>query len=74
VIDESEEQFRKQDEPRISISARMWTLDEFEKLRINLRWILSIRKSRSMTNVSLPISIEIEDNMVGIMIDESDDS
>jgi hypothetical protein len=36
VIDESDLQYEKHFDPRISISAGMQRFDEFEKLRINL--------------------------------------
>jgi hypothetical protein len=41
----------------------MQRFDEFEKLWINLWWIISIWKSCSITNIPFPSSIEIEDNL-----------
>jgi hypothetical protein len=60
--------------------------DDFEKFWINLWWRTSIRKSSSITKISFPDSIEIDDNVTpinaqasmnptfrGITIDWSDD-
>jgi hypothetical protein len=51
----------KQSEPRISISRGIVTEGELERLRINLGSTISISKSSRITNLSFPLSIEIDD-------------
>jgi hypothetical protein len=86
VIDESELQYEKHFNSRISIFRLISTSDDFEKFRINLWWRISIRKQLSITKISFPDSIEIDDNLTpinaepsmnwtfrGITIDSSDE-
>jgi hypothetical protein len=58
VIDEIESHREKHDGPRISISHGISMSDEFDKLRINVWWDRSIRKSCSKTNIPFPDSME----------------
>jgi hypothetical protein len=66
VIDESDVQYEKHFDPRISIFRPISIVDDFEKFRINLRSRISIRMSFSITKMSFPDSIEIEDNVTSI--------
>jgi hypothetical protein len=63
VIDESELQYEKQDDPRISIWLGISTFDDFERLWLNLWWTTSRRKSFSITKISFLDSIEIDDKV-----------
>jgi hypothetical protein len=87
VIDESDWHEKKQYDPIISILHPISILDDFEKFRINLWWRTSIRMSFSITKISFPDSIEIDDKVTpidakpsmnwtfrGITIDSSDNS
>jgi hypothetical protein len=86
VIDESDLQFEKQYDPRISIFIPISIVGDLEKFRINLWWKTSIRKSFSITKISFPDSIEIDNGVTptnaelsmnrtfrGITIDWSDE-
>jgi hypothetical protein len=85
-IDENDLHREKQEQPRMLISHRIWTVDDLEKLQINLWWTISIKRSFSITNISFPLSIVIDDKFTqrkaeplmnrtlrGIKIDWSDD-
>jgi hypothetical protein len=63
VIDESNSQDEKQCDPRISIFLPISITDDSEKFRINLRERTSIRRSFSITKISFPDSIEIDDKV-----------
>jgi hypothetical protein len=86
VIDESDSQYEKHPDPIISILLPISITDDAEKVRINLWWKTSIRKSFSITKISFPDSIEIDDKVIsrnaepsmnstfrGITIDGSDE-
>jgi hypothetical protein len=45
--------------------------DDFQKFRINLWWRTSIKKSFSITKISFPDSIEIDDKITPINIEPS---
>jgi hypothetical protein len=63
VIDESDWQHEKQLDPRISIWLARAISDDSEKFRINLWWTTSIRRPFSITKISFPDSIVIDDNV-----------
>jgi hypothetical protein len=63
VIDESDSQFEKHFDPRISTFLPISIANDFQKFRINLRWRTSIRMPFSITKISFPDSIEIDDKV-----------
>jgi hypothetical protein len=63
VIDESELQYEKHFDPRISILLGISISDVSQIWRINLCWRTSIKSSFSTTKISFPDSIEIDDRV-----------
>jgi hypothetical protein len=71
VIDESDSQYEKHFDPRISILLPISIADNVEKFRINLRWTTSIRKFCSIAKILLPDSIEIDDKITPLNAESS---